>query len=246
MSEHAAHHPSDHEHYDHYNVDRIKRLDRFFGQIDAEMSREIAGEIWGKSVLDVGCGFGSLVDALRTQGFEAKGIDALATWVEAGRLRYTHSDLRTTDGYSFGFEDQSFDTVVLKEAIHHIVAESDTERFFQELNRVCRKRVVVMDPNPNGVLRLMRRIIGHVDPECSVELATEVLTKHGFKVSKVAYSHVFAFPLSGGYIGPDLVPNWRPLQRALIALDRGLTSVLRLLKLDRALCWRYLIVADRT
>jgi hypothetical protein len=51
--------------------------------------------------------------------------------------------------------------------------------------------------------------------------------------------------MSGGYVGPVIVPQSpRFIGSALLALDTGLFSLLRAAKLGKFLGWRYLLVAD--
>ena len=66
-----------------------------------------------------------------------------------------------------------------------------------------------------------------------------------FKVVKLEYSELFAFPMSGGYVGPVLIPS-RPrwVGSAILALDEALMGLARLLGLGRLVGWRYLLVAD--
>ena len=53
-----------------------KRLDGFYGRVDAYFNDRIAEHVVGSRVLDFGCGFGSLVEALRTRGFDARASDS--------------------------------------------------------------------------------------------------------------------------------------------------------------------------
>src|SRR5258706_13301319 len=95
------------------------------------------------------------------------------------------------------------------------------------------------------VLLLARRLIGHVDPVCGPRDAARVVSEAGFKVSLVSYSELFAFPISGGYVGPVLLPATpRLLGSTALALDAGVFSLLDAVGLGRFLGWRYLLVAD--
>jgi SAM-dependent methyltransferase len=237
-------HESHHEHYEHYAVHHIEKLADLYGAVEGEMNRRIASHVIGPRVLDVGCGFGSLVASLTAAGFEASGVDTLETWVEAGRKRFPGVDLRTSEPYAFGFPDQSFDTVVLKEVIHHILDESDAERFFAEVRRVCRRRLIVFDPNPTWLLRTARKMFSHVDPECSARDAARALSAAGFEVKQVEYCELLGFPLSGGYVRRFRLPDHAILRGAVLGLDRVLLPVVRAIGLAPHVCWRYLVVAD--
>lgn len=235
----------EHHHYDHYTPEMARRLDGFYGRVDDRLNERIARCVVGESVLDIGCGFGGLTDHLRTRGFKATGIDLLAEGVAAGKARYPLADLRVAASEELDFPDASFDTVVLKDTIHHIYEEDDVAAFLKAVRRIARRRLIVLDPNPMFVLLMARKLIGHVDPVCRPADAVRVVSEAGFEVSGVTYSELFAFPISGGYVGPVLIPaRPRLLGSALLALDAGLGAALNALGLGRFLGWRYLLVAD--
>jgi ubiquinone/menaquinone biosynthesis C-methylase UbiE len=239
----AAH--ADHHHYDHYSAAMAKRLDGFYGRVDERLNRRIAECISGDSVLDVGCGFGQLTDYLRRRGLRATGVDLLPECVAAGKERFPEADLRVAATEELAFPDKSFDTVVLKDTIHHIYEEDDVAAFLADVRRVARRRVIVLDPNPTFILLAARKLIGHVDPVCGPGDASRVLADAGFRVEKARYSELFAFPMSGGYVGPVMVPA-RPrwIGTCVLAADEALFNAARALGLARHLGWRYLLAAD--
>ena len=244
--QHRPHgHAHEHHHYDHYDAGMVRRLDGFYGRVDERLNARIAKWIAGRSVLDVGCGFGQLTDYLRRRGFQATGVDLLEQCVVAGKARFPEADIRVARSETLEFPDKSFDTVVLKDTIHHIYEEDDVGEFLADVRRVARRRLVIQDPNPMFALLLARKIIGHVDPVCSPKDAARVVTEAGFKVVALEYSELFAFPMSGGYVGPVLVPG-RPgwLGKSLLAVDEGIFRALDLVGLGRFTGWRYLLVAD--
>ena len=240
----ARPHEKHHDHYEHYDPGLISKLDDFYGAVEAEMNRAIARRVVGSRVLDVGCGFGSLVASLDKAGLQAAGVDTLGTWIEAGKRRFPTADLRCSEPYSFGFPDKSFDTVVLKEVIHHVVDEGDADRFFAEVRRVCRRRVIVFDPNPTWILRTARALFRHVDPVCSPQEAARVLKGAGFEVQAAEYRELLAFPLSGGYVRKSRLPDHPLLSSVLLGADRVLVPAVSALKLAPSLCWRYVVVGD--
>jgi len=141
-----------HHHYDHYSPAMAARLDGFYGRVDERLNARIAAWVTGKSVLDVGCGFGQLVDSLRKRGFDSVGVDLLPACIEAGKQRFPQSDLRVAKSESLEFPDKSFDTVVLKDTIHHVYEEDDVAAFLADVRRVARKRLIILDPNPTAIL----------------------------------------------------------------------------------------------
>lgn len=233
--------PADHEHYNHYTPEMAERLDGFYGRLEASQAERIAHWVAGTSVLDIGCGFGALVENLRQRGFEAAGVDMLPDCIDVGRKRYPKADLRLATSETLPFSDKSFDTIVLKDTIHHIFAEAELTSFLKQARRICRYRLIVMDPNPTYILRTARRLIGHVDPVCAPIEARSALQSAGFRILHQEFHETVAFPLSGGYVGIPLVPNGRAGD-FVFALDRLVLRLLRAVGIERHFCWRYLIV----
>lgn len=206
------------------------------------MNERIAHWVWGKSVLDIGCGFGQLVEQLRTKDFQATGIDMLEDFIKAGKQRYPAADLRCIPFDTSLFPNEHFDTVILKDTIHHIFEESDLHKFWMNVRDICRRRVIIMDPNPTLFLRLSRRLIRHVDPICAPSEAKQSLIKAGFSIVHQGYHEILAFPLSGGLVGIPLV-NKR-LGPWVLQLDPLVERFIEKLSLSERFSWRYLIVAD--
>jgi len=223
------------------------RLRSLWGLIDERHNELIAQQLSGARVLDVGCGYGSLVNFLRGRGFEAEGWDADAASVDVARRLFPSApiSLRRIED-ALDSETGAYDSIVLKDALHHLVAEADIERAFDRIGRLLRDggRLVVTDPNPTWALRLARKLARHVDPEAPCELALQLLSTHGFDVREVRYHEVIGLPLSGGYVGIRWVPNWRLLNRAIASGNRRLSDALDRAGLGRGWCWRYLIAAD--
>jgi SAM-dependent methyltransferase len=228
-----------HPNYAHYSPATIERLDGLYGAVDERINGRLRARIVGPDVLDLGCGFGSLVEHLRRHGLNAVGIDLLDHQVAAGHERFPAADLRLVETGPLPFPDSSFDTVVLKESLHHLAAEGDIAATMAELARVCRQRVLVFEPNPSLGLKVGRALIGHVDPLCPPGMARDFLDLGGFQVRSLTFSDALVFPLSGGYVSRPLVP--RRVGRALFALDDALVRAF-----GRRVAWRYTLVADKS
>ena len=231
-----------HSNYDRYTPNMIRRLDGFYGRVDSRMNERIEHWALGGKVLDIGCGFGQLVEHLRIKGFQVTGIDMLNDFIEAGKQKYPLADLRCAPFNRFIFSENDFETVILKDTIHHIIEESDIDEFWINIRRICRRRVIIMDPNPTLFLRLARRLIKHVDPICTPNQAKQSLKNAGFSLVYQGYNEVLAFPLSGGFVGPPLVH--KRLGFLVLNLDQMFEKLLEQLSLSDIFCWRYLIVAD--
>jgi dolichol-phosphate mannosyltransferase len=230
-----SHHPN----YAHYSAGLIERLDGPYGHVDDRLNAAVRQQVTGPDVLDFGCGFGSLVAHLGEVGYRAVGIDLLDFQIDAGRARYPEADLRVVAEDGLPFADASFDTVVLKESLHHLVAESDVEAGLAEVARVCRRRVVVLEPNPCLPLKVGRTIAAHVDPTCPADEAALILERAGFRVLTISYLAPLVLPLSGGYVTRPLLGKRFPYDW-LLPVDDALARLF-----GRYLCWRYLLVAEK-
>ena len=99
---------------------------------------------FGSKVLDLGCGDGNLLQFLRS-GLEVKGYGVEkddANWLACMNNGVDVIQMDLEDGLS-GFEDQSFDTVILSQTLQ---AMHNTEKIVLEMLRVGRE-VIVTFPN---------------------------------------------------------------------------------------------------
>jgi len=196
--------------------------------------------------LDIGCGYGSLVEYLSQLGFEAIGVDASPETAATARSLYPDAEIRHSSAEKLPFPDGVFQTVVLRDSLHHIVGEGDTAAACSEIKRVLSGNgvLIVFEPNPNWVVRLARFLATHKDPKLSVKDAESVLSDMGFIVETLEFYEVFGLALSGGYVGVRWVPNIRWLNRLVARLNHVLGKAANRTKLRKYVCWRYMISAQ--
>jgi ubiquinone/menaquinone biosynthesis C-methylase UbiE len=97
----------------------------------------------GDTVIDVGCGTGHLSAYLREM------YGAVPTGIDVKDFRETEIDFSAFDGSSIPFPDRSFDHVILSEVLHH---SHDPVGLISECRRVARRRVIVFEDMPEGLL----------------------------------------------------------------------------------------------
>lgn len=231
---------ADHPHYGHYDSATVDRLDGFYGQVDRRLNELVAEAVVGPKVLDFGCGYGSLTDLLREKGFDALGVDLLASQVEAGKRRFPSASLEVVDEtWPLPYDDGCFDTVVLRESLHHVVTEAlSGDVAMTELARITSRRLIVLEPNPSVLLKLARTLIGHVDPTLPAADARRMVEAAGLRIRSVSYHTAFTLPLSGGYLTKPILPRRTP--EAVWSVDNALVRIF-----GRRVAWRYLLVADK-
>jgi ubiquinone/menaquinone biosynthesis C-methylase UbiE len=115
----------------------------------------------GDRVLDVGCGRGHLVGALRELGVNAEGIDLNPNAAEVAVVPH----VQTMSATKLEFPDSSFDAVVSFHAIEHI---PDIDAALAEMTRVVRpqgKVLMVYPAEPvRGLFAIPTAVILHGNP----------------------------------------------------------------------------------
>jgi SAM-dependent methyltransferase len=121
----------------------------------------------GERVLDLGCGAGRFVAALREVGAEPIGVELAEAALERARANAPGADLRLVeDDGSLPLEHASVDLVWCSEVLEHV---PDTAHLLLEVRRVLRPggRLVVTVPG-HGRLRTalvaLTRFESHFDP----------------------------------------------------------------------------------
>ena len=94
-------------------------------------------------ILDVGCGYGRILNELYQAGFKKIcGIDFSQKMIEKAKRLYPELDLKTC-GTLFPFKDNTFDAVVLIAVLTCIVRDEDQYQMVGEIERVLK---------PGGIL----------------------------------------------------------------------------------------------
>ena len=226
-----------------------KRLSSLWGIIDNQHNKLIATKISGSRVLDVGYGYGSLADFLKKEGWDAEGIDNDLESYNVAQKLFPNAKLKLMDAKKIGdyYGNGTFDTIVLKDCLHHLVGKDASEVYFLNFRRILKSkgRLVVLDPNPIWILRLVRKLILHKDPEMRLEYALRLLEEEGFRVKGVKFYEMIGLALSGGYVGIRFIPNIKLLNRLVAFINHRASIGINSLGLGPFLCWRYLIYADK-
>jgi SAM-dependent methyltransferase len=111
-----------------------------------ERLEQAVGDV--ESVLDVGCGANSPLGRFRRRVARAVGVDAHEPAVAAARAAGVHDEYVVADVRELGsrFPPRSFDAVVAFDVVEHLRRE-EGEALLDAMERVARRRVVVLTPN---------------------------------------------------------------------------------------------------
>lgn len=224
-----------------------KRLQQFWGKVDKKHIGLIAEWVKGPIALDVGSGFGTTSGEITKQkNVNCIGIDYDDYSLAAAKKLYPDSIFLPENCEHLSFPDNYFDSIILRDVLHHLKGESDFERSKKELLRVAKPhaRIIILDPNVNIILKTARKIASHKDEECTYEDALKIVKEINCQIIHKSFNTVFSLPLSGGYVGVSLVPDINTIQRFILFSEKFFEKLITAIGLGRFLCWRYLIVAE--
>ena len=185
-----------------------------------------------RSVLDIGCGAGAVLDRIASAGVPCHGVESEPTATAAARAR-GHA-VSTADATRLPFGDGTFDLVVMRHVPHHL---PDPVAAFAEAWRVAARGLVVAEPHydprlPNHrvaeeldlVLKVLHRRQGrHHAPNIPPERLRELVVGDRDVASDVVFDAIpCRHPL--GEIDAELLPL---LAAHGTAADRARYSALR-------------------
>lgn len=200
------------------------------------------------AALDVGCGLGTLSQALEELGGLRRyvGTDLSGSMLAAAAQLHHGASFCLMDAETLAFSEASFDVVIAKSVLHHV---PDPKNAAAEIVRVTRPGgyIVVAEPRLNAMTRMpravLRRLSDRFDPQHAHFTAGQLTGFFaGFDLERVALEPFgfLAYPLAFPDIlrPTGLVPH--PLFRLLFRLDLvlGAVPLLRNLSWHLTVAWR--------
>ena len=135
---------------------------------------DLAGDVAGRRILDVGCGSGPLFAALRDRGAIVTGFDKSAGMLEQARRRLGDgADLQVADlGSPLPFPDGTFDDAIASLVLHYL---EDWGPALTELRRVLKPggRLIVSVDHPLAIALMHREAGREVDYFATTNLTAE-------------------------------------------------------------------------
>ena len=223
------------------------RLKQFWGKVDKKYISLIGKWTKEGALLDVGSGLGTTSGELsKTKKNKCIGIDYDIDTLNVARRSYPDVEYLYENCENLSFPNNHFDTIILRDVLHHLKGEADFEKIKKELIRVAKptSRLIILDPNVNLILRMSRKLAFHKDEECTYEDALNFSNEMNCKIIHKEFNTVFSLPLSGGYVGISLTPDINFIHKTILILENFSEKIINLFGLGRYLCWRYFIVAD--
>jgi 2-polyprenyl-3-methyl-5-hydroxy-6-metoxy-1,4-benzoquinol methylase len=101
--------------------------------------------------LDLGCGTGWLVEMLRSEGYNAIGIDPNLPTAKSS------NHLIKRSAYETGFADDSFDCIVCLESIEHL-----EPRVYTEISRISKSGARLLVTTPKKKWNWLVELLSHV------------------------------------------------------------------------------------
>lgn len=115
-------------------------------QTNAEFLEETRLLKAGLRVLEVGCGTGSLVSRLGSQGLDVTGVDISRDAIDYGLKKHSRIKLDVQPAENLEFADNSFDIVLSFDLFEHIV---QVDRHLSEVSRVLATGGYYLFQTPN-------------------------------------------------------------------------------------------------
>ena len=224
-----------------------KRLEGFWGKVDKKHIHTIEKFLYGKNIFDMGCGYGTTTSQITALGYNCIGIDYDTSAINAAKKRFPNCTFQFANAEVLPFEDGYFDTIILRDALHHFYREANFEKVKSEILRVSKKksRIIFFDPNINFILKTMRKISFHQDQECNFETAVEIMKGFDYKIIHSSFNTIYSLPLSGGYVGINFVPNINSVHSIILFSEKILERAINKIHLGRYFCWRYILAGER-
>ncbi|MBA3961645.1 MAG: class I SAM-dependent methyltransferase [Chthoniobacterales bacterium] len=154
----------------------------------------------GDSILDVGCGNGTLGAKLASAA-AGKGLSVKVSGLERFPRGGEPIPVSSYSGGRFPFDDRTFDVVILADVLHH---ELDPDALLRECARVGRRYLVIKDHQLAGPLAKAR--VSLIDWAANAPYGVKCLYRYNRPAEWNAILHDLSLTTEGLYSSIDLYP----------------------------------------
>lgn len=126
---------------------------KYFNETLDKMKDEIDIKRY-KTVLDIGCGTGSLCYVLSEKGLNVTGVDVAEKMVEKSKINLKGKDIKiykVDPEKNFPFADKSFDLVISSYVVHGLKEDKRID-LYREASRLAKEKVIFHDYNKNRAI----------------------------------------------------------------------------------------------
>lgn len=186
------------------------------------------------TILEIGCGIGTMVDELSQQGYQAQGTDISNSAIRYGQEKYPGIHLEVQAAERLSYSDQTFDVVLSFDLLEHI---AQVDLHVSEVARVLKPGGAYLLQTPNKWSNIVYETLDRKSLEWrrfhpSLHTPGQLrrrLAKHGFSVTFVKMNPINEFSMAKlAILGPlgklvakidfTRIPLW--LQTNLYAVAR--------------------------
>lgn len=115
---------------------------RVFPNFSSHLRRELED---CHSILDLGCGWNSLVRSLEP-GHYAVGVDCFRPYLQQSKAKGIHADYVLADVRTVAFQPRSFDLVLACDVLEHL-DKDEGQSLLRKMELIARKKTVIFTPN---------------------------------------------------------------------------------------------------
>lgn len=95
-------------------------------------------------ILDVGCGYGRILNELYENGFnDLTGVDTAENMIKRGKREFPHLNLIANQDGKIPFNNNSFDVVILFGVLTCIFTDELQKEFLKEVKRVLKPQGII-------------------------------------------------------------------------------------------------------
>lgn len=141
---------------------------------------EIAGDIFGKKVLDAGCGDGRFSAELKKQGADVTGVDLSEKALNFAKIFLSDVSFFQAGIESLPLTDKIFDFIFFIETLEHIPPEN-IPAVLSELKRVLKDDGTILISTPSTLIPKSPKHYQHF----TVESLNEIFLKNGFLIERI-------------------------------------------------------------